>query len=134
MKKRIFIALGTSSFFAVFGNLFLASLLGLTYTNLTQEQVIASLTFKDVPNSSKVYEATLYNDKGLKIGNYKIYGDQWRIDVAFIKMKYWASALGADAKYALDRLEGRYKNIEAQNREYKYSYHLWLISVSRYKA
>ena len=42
-------------------------------------------------------------------------GDQWRIDAEFLKWKYWATLLGIDSQYRLDRLEGRYRTAAAQN-------------------
>ena len=124
MLKFRWIFLGSSSLgiTSAFFNIILGSLLGLTYTNLSSEKVIAQLEFKALEKD--IYEATLYNDKGIKIGKYKIYGEQWRMDVAFIKMKYWAVALGADSKYALDRLEGRYKSVHAQNTQKNQAYSL----------
>ena len=43
---------------------------------------------------------------------YRIYGDEWRIDAEFLKWKSWATLLGLDAMYRLDRLSGRYANID----------------------
>ena len=92
----------------------LAGLLALTYGSLTQEKPIATLTF-DRGSQGKIYVAHLYDADGSKIGDYDIYGDQWRIDAGFIKVKYWANLLGVDSKYTLNRLEGRYRNIRDEN-------------------
>lgn len=106
-------------------NVLLAGLLTLTYKNLTKEVPIASVSFtKDVDDETSVYKALLIDYKGNKIGDYKIYGDQWRIDATFIKMAYLANVLGIDSKYTLDRFEGRYKDINQQNKELKISYQL----------
>ncbi len=91
----------------------LAGLLALTYSSLTKEQLIATITFDK--NEKEIYTAHLYDDKGSKVKDYEIYGDQWRIDAGFIKMKYWANVFGIDSKYVLDRIEGRYSNTESQN-------------------
>ena len=63
----------------------------------------------------KEYIAHLYDAENSKIGDFTIYGDQWRIDAKFIKMKYWAAALGSESKYTLDRIEGRYEDIREAN-------------------
>lgn len=105
-------------------NTILAILLSMTYTSLTQEQLIATLTFDFKPNQSQIFTAHLHNAKDSKIGDYKLFGDQWRIDAGFIKMEYWANVFGVDSKYTLNRLEGRYKNIEDQNNKKKKSYQL----------
>ena len=105
-------------------NAILAGLLTLTYATLTKEQLVATITFDIVENQSKVFTAHLYNDKGLKIDDYTIYGDQWRIDAGFIKMKYLANIFGVDSKYTLDRFEGRYSNINEENNSTHKSYQL----------
>jgi len=46
------------------------------------------------------------------------------MDAGFIKMEYWANVFGVDSKYTLDRLEGRYKNIDDQNNKKHKSYQL----------
>lgn len=93
----------------------LAVLLAVTYSALSEEELIASITFDKENNQTKIYKATLYDANNSVIDDYMIYGDQWRIDAGFIKMKYWANVLGADSKYTLNRFEGRYKNISEEN-------------------
>lgn len=105
-------------------NIILAILLAMTYTSLTQEQLIATLTFDSIPNQSQIFIAHLNDAEGSKIDDYTLFGDQWRMDAGFIKMEYWANVFGVDSKYTLDRLEGRYKNIEDQNNKKKQSYQL----------
>jgi len=102
----------------------LAGVLALTYSSLTQEQLIATITFDKVNNQSKVYNAHLFNPNGSKIGDYVIYGDQWRIDAGFVKVKYWANVLGIGSKYTLNRFEGRYKNIRESNAQKHKAYQL----------
>lgn len=96
-------------------NAILAVLLALTYSSLTEEKVIATITFDAVDNQKDVYIAHLYKPDGFKMGDYKIYGDQWRMDAGFIKMEYWANVFGVDSRYILNRFEGRYNDIEKQN-------------------
>ena len=96
-------------------NIILTALLALTYSSLTEEQIVATLKFQKLQNQQQVYTAHIYDNKGSKIGDYKIYGDQWRIDASFIKMKYWANIFGVDSQYTLNRLEGRYNKIEDEN-------------------
>jgi hypothetical protein len=96
-------------------NAILALLLEVTYTTLTKESIVATIQFDKIPDQPKVYIAHLYFENGTTIGDYTIYGDQWRMDVGFIKMKYWANIFGIDSKYTLNRFEGRYKNIHDEN-------------------
>lgn len=47
-------------------NFILASLLALTYSSLTKEQLVATITFENVPSKSKVYTAIFMMIKVLK--------------------------------------------------------------------
>ncbi len=105
-------------------NVILASLLVLTYSSLTQEQTIATIRFNQVENKECTYTAHLYDETGSVMGTYEIYGDQWRMDAVFIKMKYWANIFGMDSKYALNRFEGRYKDIDQENSNVHKAYQL----------
>ncbi|HIL27159.1 MAG TPA: hypothetical protein EYG21_07225 [Nitrospinaceae bacterium] len=105
-------------------NILLAGLLALTYSNLTKEEVVAIITFDNVPDQSSVYIAHLYDRDESKIDDYSIYGDQWRMDAGFIKVKYWANILGVDSKYTLNRFEGRYKDIKDENNKKHKSYQI----------
>lgn len=105
-------------------NVILAGLLVLTYSSLTQEQTIATIRFNQIENKECTYTAHLYDETGSVIDTYKIYGDQWRMDAVFIKMKYWANIFGMDSKYALNRFEGRYKDIDQENSKVHKAYQL----------
>jgi len=102
----------------------LAVFLTTTYHHLTQEPLVATITFDQAQTSEKQYTAHVRLPSGEKLGDYVIYGNQWRMDVAFIKMTYWANALGIPALYALNRIEGRYKNIHDENTQKHQSYAL----------
>lgn len=110
--------------FTLILNVVLAGLLVLTYTSLTQEELVVNITFTKETQQPKVYKAQLYSANGSKINDYIIYGDQWRIDAGFIKMKYMANVLGIDSKYTLNRFEGRYKSINDQNTKKHQAYQI----------
>lgn len=101
----------------IFVNVILTGLLALTYSSLTEEEKVAVIRFDNIPDQSGEYIAHLYDNEESKIGDYKICGDQWRMDAGFIKVKYWANLLKVKSKYTLNRFEGRYKNIEDENRK-----------------
>ena len=105
-------------------NAILAMLLALTYSTLTKESIVATIKFEKVVNQDKAYVGLLFSDTGEKIGDYEIYGDQWRMDAAFIKMEYWANVFGLDSKYTLNRFEGRYKDIKDENSKKHKAYQL----------
>lgn len=84
-----------------------------TFHVLTAETKIADLRFERL--GEKHFLAILQTGDGCDERVLEIYGDQWRVDAVFLKWKYWASLLGLDAQYRLDRLEGRYTSASEQN-------------------
>jgi hypothetical protein len=105
-------------------NVILALMLVLTYSSLTEEKVIAKINFEKLSAQDNVFIAHVYDDAGTKIGDFKIFGDQWRMDAEFIKMAYWANVFGIDSRYTLNRFEGRYKDITDENNNKHVSYQL----------
>lgn len=93
-----------------------------TYHSLTREALVAEISFE--PVGDKHYRARLASGDHCIVEHYDIHGDQWRIEAQFIKWKYWANLLGLDAMYRLDRFEGRYQDIDEQNRRHKIAYAL----------
>ena len=114
------------SFFALLMLLFLAASLFsawiYTYNRLSAESLIAEISFDRV--GKQIYRANLARGDSCAAEAYTIYGDQWRIDAEFLKWKYWANLLGLDSQYRLDRIEGRYRNIDDQNYKPKQAYKL----------
>jgi hypothetical protein len=93
-----------------------------TFNVLTDETRIAELRFDQV--SDHQFVAYLRTGDGCEEQRFDIYGDQWRIDAEFLKWKYWATLLGLDAHYRLDRIEGRYVSAEDQNSRETLAYDL----------
>jgi hypothetical protein len=86
-----------------------------TFNALTDETLIAQIEFERVGDLS--YLAHLRTGNGCDERLLAVLGDQWRIDAQFLKWKYWATLLGLDAQYRLERFEGRYRTVAAQNTE-----------------
>jgi hypothetical protein len=86
-----------------------------TYHALTSEALIAELTFDRADD--RIWVAHLRTGDRCNERELPLYGDQWRIDAEFLKLKSWASLLGHDAQNRLDRLEGRYRTAAEQNSE-----------------
>ncbi|MCC9620092.1 hypothetical protein LPB41_00170 [Thalassospira sp. MA62] len=97
-------------------------LLVLTYARLTDEKPVASLYFDKLRDDE--YIAYLATPDGSVDGEYKLFGDQWRMDAEFIKLKPWANIMGMDARYRLTRFEGRYGDIEKENTQPHVAYDL----------
>lgn len=85
------------------------------YFALTDETLIAELEFDRT--GEQRYLAYLRSGDFCTEQVFAVLGDQWRIDAQFLKWHYWASLLGLESQYRLERLEGRYRNVAAQNRE-----------------
>lgn len=92
--------------FLILGNLY-------TYKRLTDEEPIAQLAF--TPINSQEFDASLRLGNFCEEENYKIYGDEWRIDAQFLKWKSWAALLGVNPLYRIERLSGRYSEIQDEN-------------------
>ncbi len=95
---------------ASIGLLFLAAAMNLyTYHRLTAEILVADITIKQTePNS---YDLTL-TEVGKQPINFKIIGDEWQLDARFLRWKSWATILGKEPMLRLERLSGRYGDIE----------------------
>ena len=96
-----------------------------TLAQLTEEVPIARVTFEkdhlDFYKRWKVHYLDLVTEgefDGL------LYGDQWRLDVRFLKMKPWANLFGVEPRYVIERIEGRYQSITEQNKQIHYAYDL----------
>lgn len=84
-----------------------------TFNRLTDETLIAEIRFEQTgPQRYTAYLRTgdLCEDQVLGV-----LGDQWRVDARFLKWRYWASLLGLDSQYRLERFEGRYRDVAEQN-------------------
>ncbi len=85
----------------------------MTYQRLTFEREIARLSVAKM--SDQNYEVTLdYLDPDMnkKEAPFLIKGDEWRLEARILKWQGWANLIGLDSYYQLDRLSGRYRNIE----------------------
>ena len=102
------------------GGALAAALFGMnlqTYSRLTHERVAAEVTLTQT--APQVYKAfvRLPDAKG-ELGpasTYALTGDEFRIEARFLKWRPWANITGFDAIYRLDRLEGRYSDVVAEN-------------------
>jgi hypothetical protein len=99
-------ALGTAAV------LFLMSYLG--YQRLTGEQHVALIEFTQ--EGEDEYVARLMLDEQLD-RILTIRGDEWQLDARILTWKPPATILGLDPVYELERLSGRYSNIERERSE-----------------
>jgi hypothetical protein len=113
--KRI-ILLPLSGLLVLIG-LFAAMLAANLYTfhRLTDESPIAELQF--VMTGDRRYEAVIAYGDFCNPERYPLDGDQWRLDALFLKWRSWANLLGFDSMYRIERLGGRYRNVNRENSE-----------------
>jgi hypothetical protein len=100
-------------------SLLLASLLLLSiainlysYERLTYEREIAELKFRQIAEQQYQLDITYKNDNTVE--QFLINGDEWQIDARVIKWRGWAQILGLDAQYRLERVSGRYSDIDEE--------------------
>ncbi len=112
MRRRLFGSIYWSSGLgmASVGLLLLAAAANLySYHRLTEEIIVADIKITQKAQNS--YEMLL-KETGKKPINFMIKGDEWQLDARFLRWKSWATVLGKDPLFRLERLSGRYGDIE----------------------
>jgi hypothetical protein len=105
------------------GGVFLAAgavvaLIGLniqTYHRLGEAQrQVATISFEQVEGADRTYNVTLteiIDGAPGETHTFQATGDDWMISSRVIRWKPWATVLGLDAQYRLDRFDSRYRDI-----------------------
>lgn len=87
-----------------------------TYQRLTYERPVASLSVRKL--APQYFEVTVAQPASealpARTAVYPMNGDDWRMEAQVLKWKPWANVLGLDSQYRLDRLQGRYQDIEQE--------------------
>jgi len=82
-----------------------------TYARLTYEQPVASLEFRQLePQRFAVNVDTA----GGRHAVFELAGDEWQLDARVLKWRGWATLMGVDARYRLERLSGRYRSVQQE--------------------
>ncbi|ACT58209.1 hypothetical protein [Hirschia baltica] len=89
-----------------------------TYARLTYERPAAEITFSQT--SPQAFTATMRvpTGQGEDFGEpviFELTGDAFRVDARFLKWKPWANVTGYDAIFRLDRLQGRFDEVNQEN-------------------
>ncbi|MCP3671387.1 MAG: hypothetical protein GY814_13330 [Gammaproteobacteria bacterium] len=90
-----------------------------TYHRLTSEIAVAEIEIRLMATNS--FELRVIERDKPPI-SFTLYGDEWQLDARFLRWKSWATLLGKDPLFALERLSGRYGDIE-QERSARRSVH-----------
>ncbi|MBB6091534.1 hypothetical protein HNQ60_000380 [Povalibacter uvarum] len=116
LRARFFAAGGTALMgfllLACAGLFFVVSLNMHTYARLTYERPVAEIVFEG--RGPQSYRATLTEMPGGEMQIFMLAGDEWQLDARVLKWKGWANLLGLDAQYRLERVGGRYRDIEQE--------------------
>jgi hypothetical protein len=107
-----------------------------TYTRFTHESPVAQITFEAQPTPQR-YRATLTQVPSGQMQIFMLAGDEWQLDARVLKWRSWATMLGLDAQYRLERVAGRYRDIEKERSEQRTVYalsenpglDLWAVTV-----
>ncbi len=110
---------GTAGGAVVLASALAAALLGQnvqTYSRLTYERPVATLSIRQL--APQYFEATVTQpatgDLPARTAVYPVNGDEWRMEAQVLRWKPWANVVGLDSQYRLDRLSGRYRDIEQE--------------------
>ena len=117
------------------GLLFVISLNLHTYARLTHEEPVAQIVFE--ARGPQQYRATLAEVPSGEMQLFMLSGDEWQLDARVLKWQGWANLLGLDAQYRLERIGGRYRDIEQERNGERTVYalsenpglDLWLLST-----
>jgi hypothetical protein len=102
--------------------LFVVSLNLHTYARLTHEQPVAQIVFEE--RGPQRFRATLAQVPSGQMQMFVLAGDEWQLDARVLKWKGWANLLGLDAQYRLERVSGRYREIEQERNDTRTVYAL----------
>ncbi len=115
--------------------LFVISLNLHTYARLTREKPVAEIVFE--ARGPQQFRATLAQVPSGKMQLFMLSGDEWQLDARVLKWSGWANLLGFDAQYRLERIGGRYRDIEQERNAPRTVYplsenpglDLWMLST-----
>lgn len=83
-----------------------------TYQRLTSERTIAEIEFQEL--GPQHFRARIHYPDGARYQDVELNGDAWQIDARILKWTGPAILAGLDSGYRLERISGRYEDIEAE--------------------
>jgi len=82
-----------------------------SYHRLTQEQQLCQIWFSAV--GPQDYAAEIHYPDG-RFRSVQLKGDAWQLDARVLKWKGYATVLGLDTRYRLERITGRYRDVSQE--------------------
>jgi hypothetical protein len=92
-----------------------------TYQRLSYEQPAGELQLSRV--GERQFDAVLSYPDGERAG-FPLHGDEWQVDARVLKWHAFANLVGFDTAYRLERISGRYSNIEDERSQPRTVYEL----------
>ncbi len=92
-----------------------------TYHRLTHESPVAEIYFK-AQNHQHFWVYMTY--QGSRAMGFDMFGDEWQLDARILKWRGIALIMGFKTVYRLDRISGRYTNIDQERKEVRSVYAL----------
>lgn len=83
-----------------------------TYQRLTHETPVASLRFEQL--GPQYFRVILARPQTVA-ETYDLHGDEWQLDARVLKWKGFATMLGLDSGFQLERLSGRYHDTQQES-------------------
>ena len=93
-----------------------------SYDRLTHEQPIAKVKFTQLEKQQFKVEMTYESEDRIDI--FLLNGEEWQMDARIIKWRGWAQLLGLNTQYRLERISGRYSDIEDELKKPRTAYAL----------
>lgn len=110
VRGTMFFGAGAVVFLGALAACFLALNL-VTYARLTHEQQAAQVTTRQL--AERRYVVTVQAPKE-PARHYELRGDEWQIDARVLKWRGFATLIGFDTAYRLERLSGRYSDVASE--------------------
>lgn len=108
LRGALVFGAGVSGSVMIVGGLDLAS-----YENLLAEENVATLHFE--MEKPQLYLATIQykgQQSGRPVETFHLNGDEWQLDVRLVKWNRRLAAYGMQPMYHLDRISGRYRDVQ----------------------
>ncbi|MCP1675526.1 hypothetical protein J2T57_002676 [Natronocella acetinitrilica] len=83
-----------------------------SYDRLTHERPVMEIRF--VENQPRQYTALVYHEGSADVQRFDISGDEWQLDARILKWTGPAIISGLDSYYRLERLSGRYRDVDSE--------------------
>ncbi len=81
------------------------------YERLVEEQLVGTIKFSESAAEDFVARVMIEGERNRM---FRLFGNEWQMDARVVTWKPPATFLGLDPIYQLDRLSGRYSNVDAE--------------------